>query len=66
MKIALVDDEQECLEEMAKLISSFSTQHHCHIDTIPFLDGEAFLEVFEAGGFSAVFMDQALGSPAYF
>ena len=57
MKIALVDDEQECLEEMAKLISSFSTQHHCHIDTIPFLNGEAFLEVFEAGGFSAVFMD---------
>lgn len=57
MKIALVDDEQECLEEMAKLVSSFSTRHCLPMDTIPFLSGEAFLNAFKAGGFSAVFMD---------
>ena len=57
MKIALVDDEPECLEEMTKLIGSFSVQHCCHMDTVPFLNGEAFLEAFKAGDFSAVFMD---------
>ena len=57
MKIALVDDEQKCLDEMAGLIRDFSTQHFCQLETVPFLNGEAFLEAFEEGGFSAVFMD---------
>lgn len=57
MKIALVDDEQAQLDEMAKLIRDFCTQHRCQIETVPFLNGEAFLEAFEGGGFSAVFMD---------
>lgn len=57
MKIALVDDEQKCLNEMAGLISSFGTQRCCQMETVPFLNGETFLEAFEDGGFSAVFMD---------
>lgn len=57
MKIALVDDEQTYLDEMAKLVHDFCTQRCCQIETIPFLNGEAFLEAFEDGDFSAVFMD---------
>lgn len=57
MKIALVDDEQKFLDEMAKLVSDFGIQHRCQIDTVPFLNAETFLEAFEGGGFSAVFMD---------
>ena len=57
MKIALVDDEQEYLDEMTKLVRKFCTQHCCQIETVPFLNGEDFLEAFEDSGFSAVFMD---------
>lgn len=57
MKIALVDDEQEYLDEMASLVHDFCTQHCCQMETVPFLNGESFLEAFEDGGFSAVFMD---------
>lgn len=57
MKIALVDDEQKYLDEMAKLVHVFGTEHHCQLETVPFLNGEAFLEAFENGNFSAVFMD---------
>lgn len=57
MKIALVDDEQTYLDEMAELIRDFGAQHCCRMETVPFLNGEAFLEAFAGGGFSAVFMD---------
>lgn len=57
MKIALVDDEQSCLDEMTGLIDEFGTQQSCHIDTVPFGSAEAFLESFPDGGFCAVFMD---------
>jgi len=57
LKIALVDDEQEYLDEMTKLVRDFCTQYRCQMETVPFLNGEAFLEAFENGGFSAVFMD---------
>ncbi|MDE7436750.1 MAG: LytTR family DNA-binding domain-containing protein [Lachnospiraceae bacterium] len=57
MKIALVDDEQKCLDEMEGLISDFGTRNYCQMETVPFLNGEAFLEEFKDGGFSAVFMD---------
>ena len=52
-----MDDEQKYLDEMAELIRDFGAQHCCRIETVPFLNGEAFLEAFEDGGFSAVFMD---------
>ncbi|MBD5546664.1 MAG: response regulator transcription factor [Lachnospiraceae bacterium] len=57
MKIALVDDEQKYLDEIAGLVRDFGTQRCCQVETVPFLNGEAFLEAFEGGGFSAVFMD---------
>lgn len=57
MKIALVDDEQLYLDEMCELIHAFSARHSCHIDTIPFLNAEAFLAAFVEGSFDAVFMD---------
>lgn len=57
MKIAFVDDEQEYLDEMTKLVRDFCIQRCCQIETVSFLNGEDFLEAFEDGGFSAVFMD---------
>ena len=57
MKIAFVDDEQKYLDEMTNLVRDFCIQRCCQIETVPFLNGEAFLEAFEEGGFSAVFMD---------
>lgn len=57
MKIALVDDEPKYLDEMTGLVHDFCTQHCCQIETVPFLNGEAFLEASRDGGFSAVFMD---------
>lgn len=57
MKIALVDDEQKYLDEMAALVREFGAQRCCQLETVPFLSAEAFLEAFEEGGFGAVFMD---------
>lgn len=57
MKIALVDDEPMCLEEMTKLCHDFGAQHHCQIETFSFTSGEAFLDAFAAEAFSVVFMD---------
>ena len=57
MKIALVDDEQEYLDKMTELICDFGAQHSLQLETVPFLNAEAFLAAFENGGFSAVFMD---------
>ena len=52
-----MDDKQEYLDEMAELVRDFGTQRCCQMETVPFLNAEAFLEAFEDGGFSAVFMD---------
>ena len=57
MKIALVDDEQKCLDEMAGLVREFGIQHCCQMETVPFLNGEEFVKAFEDGEFSVVFMD---------
>lgn len=57
MKIALVDDEQNYLDEMAGLVCDFGTQRHCHVETVPFLNAEDFLAAFGDGSFDAVFMD---------
>lgn len=56
-----MDDEQKCLDEMARIISDFGTQQCCQVEVVPFTSGEAFLEAFEEGGFSAVFMDIYMG-----
>lgn len=57
MKIALVDDEQDCLDGMASLINEFSAQHGCPVDTALFTDADTFLAAFGEAGFDAVFMD---------
>jgi len=57
LKIALVDDEQICLDEISGLINEFGVQHSRHIDTVPFPDAETFLAAFASGGYDAVFMD---------
>lgn len=57
MKIALVDDEQECLDEMVHLCNNFGAHHNCHIETTLFFSGEAFLKALDDNAFSVVFMD---------
>lgn len=57
MKIALVDDEHYYLDEMERLCLDFGKRCHLHIETVLFDSGEAFLDAFEDGGFSIVFMD---------
>lgn len=57
MNIALVDDDKNCLDEMAALCRAFSEQYRCHVEISAFTSGEAFLDAFEDGGFSVVFMD---------
>ena len=57
LKIALVDDERNCLDEMARLCGDFSAQTGRPVEAVSFTSGEAFLDAFEGGGFSVVFMD---------
>lgn len=57
MKIAFVDDEQKCLDEMDRLCSRFGENTGYSMETVSFDSGEAFLEAFESGGFDLVFMD---------
>jgi len=57
LKIALVDDEQTCLDELAQLCHDFGAQNNYLIETVPFTNAEAFLDAFDRGSFSVVFMD---------
>lgn len=56
MKIAFVDDEQECLNEIDRLCGSFGEYSGYPVETFSFSSGEAFLEAFDCG-FDLVFMD---------
>lgn len=57
LKIALVDDDKECLEEMAQFCHNFGIENRCHVETAHFFSGESFLNAFGTGKFSMVFMD---------
>ncbi len=57
LKIALVDDDKRCRDEMAALCQSFGNTHCCHIEIVPFADGGAFLAALSDNDFSVVFMD---------
>lgn len=57
MKIAFVDDEPECLDEMGRLCRSFGESSEYPVETVSFGSGEAFLEAFDGGCFDLVFMD---------
>lgn len=55
MKIALVDDEQIYLDEMAKLCLKFGAENRLDIELSEYSDGDSFLRSEE--DFSIVFMD---------
>lgn len=57
MKIALVDDEKKCLEEMEQICGSFGKTAGYPVETTAFGSGNTFLDAFKAGGFDLVFMD---------
>lgn len=57
MKIALVDDEQACINEMSRLCVSFGQSNGYPVKIVPFDSGEAFLAAFDNNGFDLVFMD---------
>lgn len=61
VKIAVVDDEQSCLDMMTDLIQDFSRQQQCEIETVPRLDSVSFLRDFQSGQYAAVFMDIYFG-----
>lgn len=57
MQIAVVDDEEDFLREIAGLIQTFSERYRCQMDVTLFRDAETFLEVFQRTPFPVVFMD---------
>jgi len=57
MKIALVDDDQSCLDKMSGLCHDFGIQNRCQIETALFTSGKAFLEALDSSKFSVIFMD---------
>lgn len=57
LKIALVDDERKCLDEMGRLCDSFGKDAEYPVETVPFRSAETFLEAFESNSFDLVFMD---------
>ena len=57
MKIAFVDDEQGCLDEIEQICRNFGKETGHPVETLPFESGEAFLKAFETGSFDLVFMD---------
>lgn len=57
MKIALVDDDQSCLDEISRLCCDFGIQNHCQMEIMHFTSGEDFLEAFDNSRFSVIFMD---------
>lgn len=57
MRIALVDDEKSCLEEMTEICRDFGQKNHCQTEIFTFSDGKSFLNAQNGNGFSVVFMD---------
>ncbi len=57
LKIAFVDDEPGCLDEIEQIFRNFGKETGHPVETLPFESGEAFLKAFETGSFDLVFMD---------
>ena len=57
MKIAIVDDNKTDLELFLKLVGAYGEKHHRIIYIQGFTGGEDFLNEFQKGMFSAVFLD---------
>ncbi len=57
MRIAIVDDEKSCREDLARLLSAFGEEHRRRLDPVPFHSAEAFFEALGRERFPMVFMD---------
>lgn len=57
MKIAIVDDEKSCRDELSRQLLSFGGTHRCQLAPVPFPSAEAFLEAAGRERFPIVFMD---------
>lgn len=57
MKIAIVDDEQSCREELAALLQTSGAERGCRIDLTEFPGAEEFLDALQQEQFAMVFMD---------
>lgn len=57
MRIAVVDDEADCREEIRGLLETFGRADGVRLDVIPFSGAEAFLDAFDRERFDIVFMD---------
>ena len=57
LKIALVDDEQMYLEEIARICRKFGEENNLNIEISTFSDGESFLSDLDHNCDSVVFMD---------
>jgi len=57
MRIAIVDDEKSCREELTRQLLAFGEEHRCRLDPVPFHSAEAFFEALGQEHFPMVFMD---------
>lgn len=57
MKICIVDDEQNCIDELKDLISMYGTKHSIDISFDLFTDGAAFKESYVPDRYDIVFLD---------
>lgn len=57
MRIAIVDDEERCQEELAALLRDFGTEHGVCLEPVSFPGAETFLAALPREQFSLVFMD---------
>lgn len=62
LKIALVDDEQECLETLAAFALEFGGRLGWQLETVPYREADSLLRGFRCGEYTAVFMDIFLES----
>ena len=57
MRVAVVDDEVSCREEIKGFLEAFVRENGVRLDVVPFSSGEAFLDAFDREQFAIVFMD---------
>lgn len=57
MKIAIVDDEKSCRDELSALLCGFGAERGVYLEPVPFPGAEAFLSALARERFSLVFMD---------
>ena len=57
MRIAVVDDEVSCQDEIKGLLEAFGRESGVRMDAVLFSGGEVFLDAFDREPFAIVFMD---------